>query len=354
MNDAVSQGQPLAARPGAGPVRKISLALQGGGAHGAFTWGVLDALLEDGRIEIEAISGTSAGAMNAVVLGEGLLQGGPAQARAQLERFWRTISDTARLSPVRRSLWQRYLGQWSVDESIGFWWLDWVTRYASPYEFNPLNINPLRDALEQEVDFRRVREDCRIKIFVTATNVFTGKIRVFERQELTASHVLASGCLPQLFQAVEIEGEPYWDGGFMGNPALFPLFYGIESDDVLLVQVNPIERREVPRTARDIQNRLNEITFNSSLLRELRAVEFVRKLIVEEKLPRSRYKQVLMHRIAGAEELKALAASSKLNTEWEFLLMLKSAGRRAAQEWLAAHFDDLGVRSTLDISETLR
>lgn len=340
-------------KAGAKP-KKLSLALQGGGSHGAFTWGVIDALLEDGRIVIEAVSGTSAGAMNGIVLAEGLIEDGSAFARAQLERFWRAVSQSASMSPIQRTFFDKLLGQWSVENSPGYWWLDAVTRYTSPYEFNPLNYNPLRDLLEKEVDFEQVRNNHSIKVFVSATNVYTGKIKVFEREELTVDHILASTCLPYLFQAVEIGGQPYWDGGYMGNPALYPLFYGLESNDILLVQINPIERHEIPKTAHEIQNRLNEITFNSSLLRELRAIEFVAELLDKEKLPPERYKRVLMHRIEGDATLKPLAASSKLNAEWDFIVYLRDAGRKAAKEWLAAHFDDLGRRATLDVERHMQ
>jgi NTE family protein len=338
----------------AGTTRKrISLALQGGGAHGAFTWGVLDALLEDGRLEIEAISGTSAGAMNAVALADGMVEGGVDGARRQLERFWRAISNDGRLSPIQRSTWDKLLGTWSLDNSMGYAWFDWFTRFASPYDFNPLNLNPIEDILAREINFPAICQHSKIRLHIAATNVHTGKVAVFSDRLLTAKHVMASACLPYLFQAVEIDGVPYWDGGYMGNPVLFPLFYGSATEDVLLVQINPIERKETPRTAREIQNRVNEITFNSSLIRELRAIDFVGRLIIEERLPRERYKQVKMHRIAGSDALVALSASSKLNAEWAFFVHLRDKGRAAAQAFLAAHYDDLGVRSTLDLAETI-
>jgi len=225
--------------------------LQGGGAHGAFTWGVLDALLEDGRLAIEAITGTSAGALNAVILADGWIEGGVDGARTQLEAFWRRVSLDGSLTDIQRSLFDRYLGFWCPDGSPAHLWLDVWTRSASPYETNPLDINPLRDLVDELIDFERLRTAKGIKLFVTATNVWTGKGHVFERQELTAAHIMASACLPMLFQAVEIGGEPYWDGGYAGNPALYPLFYKVESEDILLVQINPIERRATPHTAHD-------------------------------------------------------------------------------------------------------
>jgi len=305
---------------------------------------VLDALIEDGRLAIEAITGASAGAMNAVVLAEGWLEGGAEGARAQLETFWHRVSRDGQLTPAQRSLFGALLGSWGASA-----WAELVAYSWSPYETNPLNINPLRDAIDELIDFSVVRACRDVKLFVTATNVWTGKVAVFRAAELTADHVMASACLPTVFQAVEIDGEPYWDGGYMGNPALFPLFYDVVSDDILLVQINPVERRETPRTAREIQNRLTEITFNGNLLRELRAIEFVVRLIDEGKLSPREYKRVLMHRIDGTGVLDDYAASTRLDTGWEFFLRLRDAGRDTAQRWLAANYDALGARATLDL-----
>lgn len=332
--------------------KKINLALQGGGAHGAFTWGVLDWFLEDSRFVLDGITGTSAGAMNAVVLASGLEAGGEDGARQHLETFWREVSDEARHSPIQRSPLDVLLGHWSLDYSPSYLYFDVLSRFASPYEFNPLNINPLRDVVERMVDFDKVHCCSGLKLFIAATNVFTGKIRVFSEKKVTLDAVMASACLPQLYQAVEIEGEPYWDGGYMGNPPLYPLFYETGTPDVVLIQINPIERREVPRTAREIVNRLNEITFNSTLLRELRAIDFVTRLIEDGKLDPKEYTKVHLHRIA-ADELKPLQASSKMNAEWEFLTHLRDVGRRTAKEWLDRHYDDIGARSTLDLRQEI-
>jgi NTE family protein len=329
--------------------KTVSLALQGGGAHGAFTWGVLDAILEDGRLATEAITGASAGSMNAVVLAEGWMEGGPEGAREQLRRFWKRVSLDGTLSPTQQQLFDRFLGYWTRDGSPAGRWLDTWSRNWSPYELNPLDINPLRDALHELIDFARVRACRQTKLFLTATSVWTGKVRVFNGTELTADHILASSCLPTIFKAVEIEGEPYWDGGYTGNPALFPLFYETAADDILLVQINPIERRSTPTTAQEIQNRLTEITFNGSLLRELRAVDFVTRLIDEGKLSEDAYKRVLMHRIVGGEKLDAFAASTRLNAEWSFFKELKDLGRAAAKAWLKKNYAAIGVRSTLDL-----
>ena len=332
------------------PVKRISLALQGGGAHGAFTWGVLDHLIEDGRLAFEAISGTSAGAMNAVVMADGWLNGGPDGARKGLETFWRAISSDGKLSAAQRTIFDSFFTASPLRGfGIGDFWLGFFKQSASPYDFNPLNINPLKDFLEREIDFERVRACKQFRLFIAATNVETGKGAVFEGKDLTADHVMASACLPTVFQAVEIDGVPYWDGGYMGNPALYPLFYGTGTDDILLVQINPVERKGVPTTPRDIQNRLNEITFNATLLRELRAIDFVARLVDKGNLSTKDYKKVLMHRIALSEALNDLDASSKLTAKWDFFVMLREAGRKAAKAWLARHFDDLGQRATIDL-----
>jgi NTE family protein len=324
--------------------KTISLALQGGGAHGAFTWGVLDAILSDGRLAIEAVTGASAGAMNAVVMIEGWIEGGVDGARTQLETFWKRVSLDGSLSAAQRGLLDRVLGYWSAPI-----WTDMLTRRFSPYETNPLNINPLRDAIGALIDFERVRACTDVQMFISATNVWTGKVAVFRGTELTADHLMASACLPTVFQAVEIDGQPYWDGGYMGNPALFPIFYEAVSDDILLVQINPVERRETPRTVRQIQDRLNEITFNGNLLRELRSIEFVTRLIDDGKLSPEEYKRVLMHRIDGSGVLDDHGAASRLNAEWDYFVTLRDAGRRTAKAWLKAHYSAIGERSTLDL-----
>ena len=334
------------------PAKKtINLALQGGGAHGAFTWGVLDEILADERIEIEGISGTSAGAINAVIVADGLADGDRGHAREKLWEFWRAVSDAARLSPIQRTLFDRFLGNWSLDASPGFLFFDLLSRSISPYDWNPMDINPLRDVLDAHVDFDRVRGARTPHVFVTATNVHTGKPRVFEYEDLSADAVMASSCLPHVFRAVVIGGEGYWDGGYIGNPALYPLIYRCQSRDVVLVQINPLHRPEIPTSARDIVNRLNEITFNGNLLREMRAIEFVGRLLDEEQLSEQKYKRLLMHVIDSHDALAPLNASSKFNAEWAFLLHLHDIGRKAAQGWLAEHVDDLGQRSTVDIKE---
>lgn len=332
--------------------KTVNLALQGGGAHGAFTWGVLDALLEDDRIDFEAISGTSAGAMNAVVMTAGFEAGGVDGARLALDRFWRGVSFEGRINGPRTTLVEAWFSAWRLPRTLPrLPVFDLLSRVASPYDLNPLNINPLMDFLAGEVDFDKVRACRSVKLFVCATDVQTGKIKVFTNEELTPEAVMASACLPFLFQAVEIEGRHYWDGGYMGNPAFFPFFGQTRSPDVLLVQINPIERAEVPRQAQEIIERVNEITFNASLLRELRAIDFVNRLIAENRLDRDRYQVTHVHRIDGADDLGAHSAATKLDTSFAFFEELKGIGREAAFGFLDRHFDDIGERSTLDLRQ---
>ncbi len=332
-------------------VAVLNLALQGGGAHGAFTWGVLDRLLEaPERIGFEGISATSAGAMNAACLAYGMAAGGPEEARAVLERFWMRIADSAVLSPLQPTWLDRIQPQMGLAFSPSFLAFDLLSRLFSPYEFNPLKLNPLRDVLERTVDFAVLRDaPCPLKLFLSATNVRTGRVKVFDKAELCADAVLASACLPFLFHAVEIGGEAYWDGGYMGNPAIFPLIYGCESRDVVIVHINPTVRAEVPRTARDILNRVNEISFNSSLMREMRAIQFVTDLIDQGRVPDGQLKRMLIHAIAADEVMGALGAQSKLNADRGFLLALRDAGRRHAGMWLETNAEALGTRSTVDI-----
>jgi len=332
-----------------GLTKSVNLALQGGGAHGAFTWGVLDRILEDGRLAIAGVSGTSAGAMNAVALADGYTRAGPEGARAALAHFWRSMSASARHSPLRRTPLDLLTGNWGLQNNPAYHAMNALSRIASPYQSNPFNINPLRDLLEQSIDFAMVRECTAFKLFISATNVETGKVRVFPREALTADMVMASACLPYLYQSVEIDGVPYWDGGFMGNPALFPFHGQTGTDDTLVVQINPIERKGAPRTPEDIQNRINEISFNASLLKELRAIDFVDRLIRENKLSSEDYRQVRIHIVESCGELARLGASSKMNVEWKFLTLLRDLGRDTVTRWLDEHFEAIGERSTVDL-----
>ena len=332
-------------------VKVIDLGLQGGGSHGALTWGVLDRILEDDRLQINAVSGTSAGAMNAVVLADGMQSGDKEQARQALRRFWKAVSDAARFSPIQRTLWDRLSGRYSLESSPVYHLFDQMTRVLTPGQFNPFDINPLRDLLAATIDFDSVNACKKIKVFVTATNVRTGRGRTFRQGELSVDAVMASACLPFLFRPVEIGGEAYWDGGYIGNPALYPLVDDPVCRDIVIVQINPMRRDDLPTTARAIMNRVNEITFNAALIKELRAIHLLHALIEMEGLETERYRDVRVHIIHTADEVQHLEASSKLNAEWEYLTYLFERGRGWASTWLDAHFDDLGRRQTLDLDD---
>jgi NTE family protein len=334
--------------------KKINLALQGGGAHGAFTWGVLDSLLADPRIEIEGISGASAGAINAVMLADGLARGGPQEARKRLASVWRAVSSNGDLSDLQRAVADRLLSFMPFEGSPAQAWFDALSSLFTPYDFNPLNINPLKGIIERFVDFDALRSSGGVKLFISATNVFTGRLRIFPREKITAEVIMASACLPMVFQAVEIDGIPYWDGGYMGNPAIFPFFRATDTDDVVIVAINPTERNMTPRTQSEILNRINEITFNSSLIAEYRAIDFVARLIDQGRLARGQgegeYRRINVHRIALDSAFKELTADSKLDSDFAFFELLRDGGQRAGQDFLSKHFDDLGVRSTVDLA----
>jgi NTE family protein len=330
--------------------KTINLALQGGGAHGAFTWGVLDRLLQDERIAIEGIAATSAGAMNATVFAYGLTVGGRQAARSALTEFWRRVSKVACWSPLQPSLFDLWLGDDSLSRSPAFVMFDLMARVLSPYEFNPWNWNPLGVVLNDSVDFNGLRESAGgTKLFLCATNVRTGKLKIFSGREITADAVLASACLPFLAQAVEIDGEAYWDGGYMGNPAIFPLIYECQSRDVLIVHINPLKRQEIPKSAADILNRIHEISFNSSLMREMRAISFVSRLIDEQKINDGSLRKILIHSIFADDVTSRLGVASKYNASWRFLTRLRDVGRASAEAWLAANYDHLGHQSTVDL-----
>jgi NTE family protein len=348
-------GHGVDARPAPAPRRDgrllVDLALQGGGAHGAFTWGVLDRVLEEPGLEVEGISGTSAGAMNGVVLADGWAEGGPEGARAALARFWERVARAALFSPFRRTPLDILAGRWTLDRSPAFLAFELAARTVSPYDVNPLGLNPLRDVLAETVDFARLARS-PVKLFVTATNVRTGQGRVFRNAEVTPEVLLASACLPQLFQAVEVGDAAYWDGGFAGNPTITPLVRECESNDTILVQVNPVERPEVPRSARAIADRVNEVSFNATLLKELRMIALLRRVADPGGCEGELWARTRMHRIA-TDAVNALGHSSKLNAEWAFLTFLRDEGRRRAEAFLALHRDDIGRRSSFDIDTML-
>jgi NTE family protein len=325
----------------------VDLALQGGGSHGAFTWGVLDRLLEEPRIRIAAISGTSAGAMNAAVLADGWTERGAEGAREALEKYWQRVSRAAAFSPLQRSALDRFTGRWTLDTSPAYIALDLMSRLLSPYDLNPIGLHPLRSILTESIDFDRLTRS-PIKLFITATNVRTGRGRIFRNGEITADVLLASACLPTMFRAIEIDGDEYWDGGFAGNPTITPLIRESDAHDTILVQINPRERPERPRSAADILNRLNEISFNSPLMKELRMIALLRQVADPGTGEGARWAQMRTHRIM-TDMLAQCGASSKLNAEWDFLTLLRTEGRRAAGEFLDANGEDLGKRSTADL-----
>jgi NTE family protein len=359
LNKAVSTLWPHRPRPLAGlgrPQRgrgrkRINLALQGGGAHGAFTWGVLDQILTDERLAIEGISGTSAGALNAVMLADGLARGGPPDARQRLADFWRAASFGGNLPDLQRGVVERLFSFVPRPGASAPPWLGAFSQLWSPYDLNPLNINPLKELIERFVDFDLIRADVDRHLFISATNVRTGEPRVFTRAEITAEVVMASACLPLLFRAVEIEGESYWDGGYSNNPALAPFIRATAAEDLLIVQINPRERDKVPVSARDIMSRSNEITFNAAQSAELRTIDLVNQLIDEGRLPRGLgggdCRRIRLHRIVMDDAGETFDPHSRLNNDFDFFERLHKLGQRAVRRFLDLHFDDIGRRSTI-------
>lgn len=328
-------------------MKTINLALQGGGSHGAYTWGVLDRLLEQEDLDIVGISGASAGAMNAVALAQGLSDGGPEHARALLRTYWEAVSKAAKNSPIQRTWWDKMGGNWSLEHSPGFIMSQFVQQMVSPYQFNPLDINPLADLVRETFDFEVINNaDKGPKLFLSATNVRTGRAKVFRQPDISVETVMASACLPQMFKAVEIDGEAYWDGGYMGNPPIFPLIDETDALNYMIIQVNPLVREDIPKTPYEIQNRLNEITFNASLHKELRSIGFLWELIKHEGIERSAYREATLHRIHAEKQMARLSVSSKMNAEKKFLDYLFDMGRSSAEAWIKEHYDDLGKRST--------
>lgn len=336
--------------------RRINLALQGGGTHGAFTWGVLERLLEEDWLEFDGMSGTSAGAINAAIFALGLSEGGRAGARDGLDRFWRNLGSKFAISPMQTNPVEKALWGWDMTYSLAWNAFDTLTRVASPYQFNPFPIefNPLRRALETSLDLARLRSDPQaIRLFISATNVRTGKPKVFTREEITVDALLASACLPNIFRAVEIDGEAYWDGGYLGNPALWPLYHERMAADIILVQLNPIYRPELPTSVSDIMNRLNEISFNASLMSEIRAIDFVRRLLESGRLEQPRYRRIFLHLIEDEERMRAFKLSTKFNGDWHFLQTMRRYGQEAADSFLTQSGSRLGRESTLDTGRFL-
>jgi NTE family protein len=339
-------GELAASQPLVGQ-KTVNLALQGGGSHGAFTWGVLDRLLEDERIAFDGVTATSAGGVNAVLLADGLALNGREGARERLRNFWKKLSDMSASSFIAPSFLDQMNPNFGLDQTPNYVFIDTLSRILSPYQLNPFDINPLRDLLNAEINFERVRTQKVIKLFLSATNIRTGKVKVFAREELAADHVLASACLPFMMRAPEIDGDAYWDGGFMGNPAIFPVIYGCTSPDVIMVHLTPTERPELPTNSRAIINRMQEISFNSSLMREMRAIAFVTQLIDEGKIVGG--KRMYMHLIEAEDIIRELAGSSKMNGTWRFLMHLFEIGREHANRWLQENYDSIGKKGTVDL-----
>lgn len=336
--------------------KKINLALQGGGAHGAFTWGILDRFLEKDLFDIEGISSTSAGSMNAVILAQGLMEGGNDGARQLLYNFWHAMSLSAEASGL--TLFTQ-LDAWSAAYSkvpLSFNFFSTMMNLFSPYEFNPFNINPLRQVLENLIDIEKIKRESKLKLFICSTNVRTGKIRIFNEEELSIDAILASACLPKLFQAVKVDDDYYWDGGYLGNPAIFPLIYDTKTRDILILHVVPIVRNEIPQTVIEIDSRLREVSFNSSLMREMRAIAFVSKLIENDWIKpeyKDKLKKLNVHCLRADHALKEFPMASVYLPKWDFLLQLRDLGRTAADEWLDKHYHAIGRKSTVDFAEWL-
>ncbi len=331
--------------------KRLNLALQGGGAHGAFAWGVLERLLEDDRIAIEGICATSAGTMNALCTAHGLAQGGPDHAKKTLASFWHRVADVGQLYSGRAP-WDTWPWAFPVLENLRYVAVESATRVISPYQFNPFDLNPLRDIVRDMIDFDTLQTAPALKLFISTTLVRTGRARVFQTRDVTLDVAMASACLPYVFQAVEIDGEHYWDGGYTGNPALFPLHYHTETQDLLIVHLNPIERDTIPTTADAISDRINEISFNSSLLHELRSIAFVQELIDNDWLKdeaRERFKYLYVHALRADRALREFSIASKFAADWGFFTHLRDRGRDAMDAWLQGNFDALGERSTVDL-----
>lgn len=332
--------------------KRVCLALQGGGAHGAFTWGVLDRLLEEDAIVAEAMCGTSAGAINAVTCAYGLHTGGPKKAKELLEKLWHKISLSGSFM-FKPGLFDQLYGGGDIYNSPGFMIFNTISQFFSPYNFNPYNYNPLKDILNDLIDFEELKLYNKKKLFICATNVKTNQAKIFTNNEITVDAVLASTCLPLLFQAVEINGEYYWDGGYMGNPPISPLITNTNIRDIVLIKINSININSVPTTARDIADRVNEISFNSSLINEMKLIHYRNELIRNGilKTDNKTNREIYVHTISGYEALSQLSQSSKMNVSWDFLVGLKEKGRQIAEKWIRTDYNQVGLKSTFDVEE---
>ncbi len=347
MNLTEKETGPASAGPKPAGQKVVNLVLQGGGSHGAFTWGVLDRLLEEERLAFDGITGTSAGAVNAVVMADGLAAGGREAARKALRIYWEKVSALASGGVFKPSVFDKANPNFGLEHSPGYLFMESMTYFASPYQMNPFNYNPLKDLLAETIDFERVRRQQELKLFVCATDVQTTKIKVFERKALGVEHVLASTCLPLMMQAVEVDGEYYWDGSFTGNPAIFPLLFECEARDIIMAHITPAARPGVPTTSPAIINRMQEISFNTSLIREMRTLTYLSEQIDGGKM--TGIKRMLVHLIEAEDLIRVLSWSSRLNGDWDFLMHLFDKGRYRADQWLKSNFEHLGVQSTVNL-----
>ena len=334
-------------------LRNVGVALQGGGSHGAFTWGALDRLLQEPAFAVDSVTGTSAGAMNAVVLADGLARGGAAEARKALRLFWESVASIPGLATFFAPTAGRFGEVWHLDNSPAYIFFDMMSRIWSPYDLNPLGYHPLRGLLAEQVDFERLRAQDRVRVMLCATNVRTGRRRIFDTRDVSLDAVLASACLPFVFPAVEIDGEPYWDGGYTGNPAIAPFLREGCVNDLIIIGINPLVRDETPRHARDIINRVNEISFNSAFWLELTAMAVIIDMVDEGLIDAARVPGIRFHGIDAGHILAALGASSKMNNSRAFIDYLFGLGSAAADTWLAENRTAIGQRSTLDLKRLL-
>ncbi len=330
--------------------KRIGIAIQGGGAHGAFTWGILEKLLDLPDLEIAGVVGTSAGAMNASALAYGLNLGGPEKAKEVLSTFWRKISQKSKYSILKPSLLDMMINKGDMDLSPGYNLFSIMTHIFSPYQLNPLNYNPLKEVIEEVIDFEVLKKATKTKLFLCATNVLTCKPKVFMGEELSADACMASACLPFIFQAVEIDYNAYWDGGYMGNPPIFPLIKNTDVDDILILKINPIKIKEIPKTAKDIEDRINEISFNSSLMAEMKMIHFINKLL-DRGVTLEGCRKIRFHAISADEALKDYSISSKLNASWDFISHLHDIGMRYGNEWIQESYDCIGFKDSIDVEK---
>jgi len=332
--------------------KEITLALQGGGSHGAFTWGVLEQLFEKDLFDITGICGTSAGAMNAGIAVYGYHLNGNQGAIDLLNAFWKNLSNAFRFSPIQQSPLDKIVSAGNMEFSPGYNMFSLISNYLSPYQWNPLDLNPLKDILEELIDFRELRKS-KMKLFTCATNVKTGQAKVFDTQHISLDALLASACLPLLYKAVKVDSEYYWDGGYMGNPPLYPLIKGTNTNDIVLVQINPCRIKTIPTKADEILHRINEVSFNSSLIAELRLIEFKNKILANGYNMNGKLRKVCYHMISADNILERFDVSSKSNSSWEFINLLKKEGKKYAARWIEMNYARINNETSADFSVEL-